>query len=172
MPLGIIQARLHSERLPHKMLLPLDGKSLVAWGYHAARFVFGPQHVVVAIPAGDLAGPLGDELRSLGAPIYAHEGPDWDVLGRFYACAHQYRDDPAARIHRVTPDDFPIEPYREVFTLADLDAAQARVPAEDRKAREHIGHTLPVARSTAGHGIIEINTWDDYLMAQRQVGDA
>jgi hypothetical protein len=162
--------RLKSTRLPNKMLLTLGGETLAARAWRLACEAFGAENCVVAVPSTDESGPLGDELRRIGARIFAWDGDENDVLGRFWACAHTVRSDPASVIYRVTPDDFPVEPWREWFTLADLDEAQHRVLANDRIAREHIGWTLPVARATAGEGVIEINSLADYEAAKAKVG--
>jgi spore coat polysaccharide biosynthesis protein SpsF (cytidylyltransferase family) len=140
-PLVILQARLASTRLANKMLCDLGGQTLIqrAWGIACAAF--GADDCVVAIPKGDEDGPLGAELDRIGANVFAWDGPENDLLGRFHACAHTYRWKPDATIVRYTPDDpfksaehlwrvvngerLPVELGGEAFTLAMLDAAQA-----------------------------------------------
>lgn len=181
-PLCIIQARYGSTRLPGKMLCDLGGETLIARGYRLACEAFHPANVVVAIPAKDGAGPLGDELRRIDATVFGYDGPEHDVLGRFYACAHSLRWTPDAVIVRYTPDDpfkrpdlmqrvaegvrLPVELGGEAFTLAMLDEAYFRNDAE----REHLTTVLfPVAPPPAPPGQVwTIDTQAD-LEAARQV---
>jgi hypothetical protein len=138
-PLVIIQARLASTRLPNKMLCELGGQTLIERAWTRACEAFGEDDCVVAIPKGDEDGPLGAELDRIGANVFAWDGDERDVLGRFHACAHTYRWKPDATIVRYTPDDplksaehlwrvvngerLPVELGGEAFTLAMLDAA-------------------------------------------------
>jgi spore coat polysaccharide biosynthesis protein SpsF (cytidylyltransferase family) len=155
-PLCVIQARYHSTRLPGKMLLKIGGESLIARAWETATWAFGMPDCVVAIPKTDEAGPLGDELRRIGANVFAWEGPESDVLTRMWACAHTYRWHPDSAIVRYTPDDWrkdeaalrdvaggyrlPVETGGEAFTLAMLDAAHERERHPHR--REHISFAL------------------------------
>lgn len=140
--LCIIQARLQSTRLPNKMLLDFGGETLIARAWRIAEECPQTLHEwvnVVAIPKADEASPLGDELRRIGARVFAWDGPEWDVLGRFYHCAHRYRWHPDTVIVRWTADDpwktagavravasgyrMAVEQGGEAFTLAQLDVA-------------------------------------------------
>ena len=171
-PLAIIQARLNSTRLPRKMLLTLGGETLIERGHRIAVEAFGAEHVLVAIPAGDEPGPLGDELRRIGASIFSWEGPESDVLSRMYHAAHSRRWHPDSVIVRITAEDpfkdpaamrrvaagerLPVEIGGEAFTLGMLDAAMERLsgalpPDPDRPVcvpvvrefvREHITYAL------------------------------
>lgn len=141
--LCIIQARWNSMRLPGKMLLKLGNETLIERAWRIAESCNQELYEwvsVVAIPKSDESSPLGDELRRIGARIFAWDGPEWDVLGRFYHCAHHYRWHPDTVIVRYTPDDpfktagalraaargfrLPVEQGGEAFTLAQLDEAQ------------------------------------------------
>lgn len=182
-PLCIIQARYHSTRLPGKMLLPLSGETLIARGWRIACAAFGAAHVVVAIPASDEAGPLGQELARINARTFAWDGPESDVLSRFYHCAHAYRWHPDCVIVRYTPDDpfksvdalmrvvrgerLPVELGGEAFTLGMLDAAQEWVAVDDDAgnvpAREHITRALfPTDPPPPPPGVWTIDTQGDY----------
>lgn len=167
-PLCIIQARYNSTRLPGKMLLPLGGETLIERGHRIACEAFGRENVVVAIPATDAAGPLGDELRRIGARIYACEWTDdSDVLTRFWFCVNEYRWNADSVIVRWTPDDWrkspemcrrvaagermPVQIGAEAFTFAMLAAAQLKScrharngdePDSIRRMREHITHAI------------------------------
>ena len=142
--LCIIQARLHSTRLPQKMLLTLGGETLIARAWSFAVAAFGKDNCVVAIPAGDVGSALGEEVWKIGASWDAYDGDEQDVLGRFAACAHARRWHQDSVIFRYTPDDafkdidamrrvangerLPVELGGEAFTLAMLDEAHAREP--------------------------------------------
>ena len=127
------------------MLLPFGDETLIARAWRIANESCQELFEwvsVVAIPKADESGPLGDELRRIGATVFAWDGPEWDVLGRFYRCAHTYRWHPDTIIVRYTPDDpfktpgalraaargfrLPVEQGGEAFTLAMLTAAQER----------------------------------------------
>lgn len=173
-PLCIIQARLESSRLKHKMLCTLGGETLIARGWRLACEAFGRENVIVAIPASDAPGPLYDELQNIGAVIFYHGMLDErDVLGRFWRCAHKYRWHPSSVIHRWTPDDwqkspevcrlvaagwrYPVEIGGEAFTLAMLDEAQSREapirPMLVIGSPTPIGHTYNPNREHITHAL-------------------
>lgn len=155
-PLAIIQARLSSTRLPGKMLLTLNGETLIARAWRQASAVFGDENTVVAIPADDKESRLGFELRRINARVFAFEGDESDVLSRFYCAAHHERWHPQSVVVRWTPDDpwkdpdlcrmvvagrrFPVEQSCEAFTLAMLDFAHDRTKPGD--GREHLTYAL------------------------------
>lgn len=155
-PLCIIQARYGSTRLPGKMLEWLGGETLIARAVRLAREAFDPEHVVVAIPFADRDSPLGVELDRADAQVFAWDGDEADVLGRFHHCAGRYRWHPQSVIVRWTPDDpfkdpalcartawgerFPVELGGEAFTLATLSRAFHTTSPEDLVPREHLGN--------------------------------
>jgi spore coat polysaccharide biosynthesis protein SpsF (cytidylyltransferase family) len=191
-PLCVIQARHHSQRFPGKMLAKLGNETLIARGHRMACEVFGEANVVVAIPADDAAGPLGDELRKIGATVFPWSGDEADVLSRFWACAHTYRWHRDAVIVRWTPDDpfkdpqkvravvegvrHPAELGAEAFTLAMLDEAHERIQRPDTAAgtaREHITHALfPTLPPPAPAGVWTIDTAADLETARKQAKSA
>ena len=186
-PLCIIQARLHSTRLPHKMLLKLGDETLIARAWRVAGEAFGRERCIVAIPEFDVTGPLADELAAIGAYVRPYAGVEWDVLGRFHYAAHCERWHPDSVIVRYTPDDphkmssmlrtvaagvrLPVELGGEAFTLAMLDRAQSRVDAFAVELREHITDALfpfrlPPYRPGEG---FTIDTAADYEAAQARL---
>ena len=184
-PLCIIQARLNSTRLPRKMLLKLDGETLIARAIRLANEVFYAQHVIVAIPIGDADSDLAEELNRLNANVYVHDGPEWDVLERYWKCATAHRWHPDAIIHRWTPDDpfktplavwkvlngerCPVEQGGEAFTLQMLTRAHQRTSPDDEAMREHLGtHPMlfPAPAPPAPAGCWTIDTEADYQAAQ------
>lgn len=179
-PLAIVQARMGSTRLPRKMLLPLGGRPLVWWAWHASVQAFGDEHVVCAIPASEGNDELADVLRGFGANVFRWDGPEDDVLGRFHACAHRHRWHPDSVIVRVTPDDpfkvpylmrlvaagerHPVELGAEAFTLGMLSEA-CRTATE----REHVtvavfGDSLPPPPPP--EGVWTVDTPEDYEAVQ------
>jgi spore coat polysaccharide biosynthesis protein SpsF len=179
-PLCILQARLGSTRLPHKMLLTLCNETLIARGWRMACETFGAENCVVAIPASITQIPLESELRHIGARYVAWDGAEHDVLGRFHHVAHRFRWHPDSIIVRWTSDDawkdkaccwrvvhgerLPAELGAEAFTLGMLDAAYHREDHPHR--REHITYalfgSLPPA---APPGLSTIDTAADYAAA-------
>jgi spore coat polysaccharide biosynthesis protein SpsF (cytidylyltransferase family) len=57
--------------------------------------------------------------------VFRWDGPENDVLGRFYHCAHRYRWWPGSVIVRITPDD----PFKTVDGLRRV-ARGERMPVE------------------------------------------
>lgn len=190
-PLCIIQARYHSTRLPGKMLRTLGVETMIARSHRLACQAFSARHVVVAIPKGDELGPLGDELRRIGATIFAWEGSENDVLWRFHDCAHAFRWHPDSVVHRWTPDDpfkdpwtcrsvafgerAPVEIGGEAFTLGMLDEAYRRtnrlvgtadLPGSER---EHLTYALfPTLPPTPPPGVWTVDTPEDYDAARER----
>lgn len=138
-PLAIIQGRYASTRLPGKALIELDGKPQIRRVWEQTIEAVGAANTVIAMTATPENNVLLEYCTKIGALTYSWEGPDEDVLGRFYHCAHHHRWHPETIILRVTPDDpyksadamvktvlgyrLPVEIGGEAFTLEQLDAA-------------------------------------------------
>ena len=176
--LCIIQARLDSSRLPRKMLLPLNGETLIARAWRIACETFGADHCVVAIPGRDTKSDLGAELQRIGARVFSANCADHDVLSRFHACAHTFRWQPDSIIVRYTPDDpfkspdlmqrvvngerLPVELGAEAFYLYELDDAHEN----SRQEREHLTTALfQYPPPPAPDGVWTIDTEADYIDA-------
>ena len=157
-PLAIIQARVHSSRIPVKMLEVVARKPLLWHGWNLAASLFGVGNTVIACPLSDAA-----QVRSIcpEALVCGYAGDASDVLRRIWHCAVMFRSDPASPIVRITPDDFPIDPWREVCLLAELDHWHQTVT--DAYTREHIGDLF--------HPRVEINTPDDLSALRRRMGE-
>jgi len=163
------------------MLLKLGDETLIARAWRIACEAFDRKNCVIAIPRDDLHSAFGDELCHIGAKIFAFDGDERDVLGRFWHCAHTYRWNPESVVFRYTPDDpfkspmkmrrvafgerLPVEIGGEAFTLAMLDAAQQN--CDGAFPREHITHALfPGAPPPpAPPGVWTIDTEVDYIEA-------
>src|SRR3990167_1499277 len=96
MSLAIIQARLHSTRLPNKMLLPLGDTTVLGYAWRTAYEFF--DDVIVAVPAGDYERLC--EVLQDHANVFPYVGDEADVLGRFHVVANRYREDPEDIIYR------------------------------------------------------------------------
>jgi spore coat polysaccharide biosynthesis protein SpsF (cytidylyltransferase family) len=157
-PLCLIQARVHSQRLPMKMLRCVGGKPLLRWCWDAAVQRFGRPHTLVVIVEADHEWFRGVVPCDGLWPVAVAEA---DVLGRLYDAAWKNRPtQDQARIHRVTPDDFVPALNRDVCTVQQLREWQHRVT--DPVLREHIGYLFHWAERPA-----EINTEYDYQQALR-----
>lgn len=147
-PLCLIQARLHSTRLPEKMLADVGGKPLLWYAWNAAVEDFGRENVVIAYAGVGGFMMVHAVSHALSFPYFGNEN---DLLGRLHAAAHFYRWHPHDIIIRVTPDDVPIDTHRERCTLAQLDHWHTTVT--DPAVREHVGKLWPPR--------LEINTQAD-----------
>src|SRR5262245_4952031 len=92
----IIQARTNSTRLPGKMMLPLNGHTVIAEVITRCWQIPGIDQVVVAIPTGDY-----DLCKEAAKYCPVTSGPEADVLGRYYTTAYVHDAD---NIVRVTGD--------------------------------------------------------------------
>lgn len=97
--LAIVQARLNSERLPGKVLMPLCGDTLV--GLHVARLQRASRidQVVVATTENPIDDRLADYLSQRNIPV--HRGPEDDVLARFAGAVRRFG---GAVVTRTTAD--------------------------------------------------------------------
>lgn len=113
--LAIVQARLGSTRLPHKLARRLRGKSMLEW---VVRRVTDAQHVDrVIVACGD--APENTPLRTLvPADVPVFVGSEHDVLRRFTQALEEY---PAQAVVRVCADNPFVDPAlidRLVITAA------------------------------------------------------
>ena len=182
-PLAIVQARVNSTRLPGKVLLPLaDGRPILAWVVERAVAAFGKANVVVATTTDPRNAPIVAWCDDHDARVEAWDGPEADVLSRFYHVAHAYRWNPDSIIVRATADDpfreveamwrvavgerLPVEQGAEAFTLAMLDAAHDGFTTSAH-AREHITDALFPSRipMLADGNIWTVDCPEDYARA-------
>ncbi len=87
----IIQARLGSSRFPRKVMQPINGKKLIDIVVDECKRT-GHQ-VIVATPSGDK-----ELIQHLINKVDMYNGPDKDVIARFYKCAKQYKLDTIVRV--------------------------------------------------------------------------
>lgn len=102
---AIIQARMGSSRLPGKVLMDLDGASVLARVIERAHAIPGCDGVVCAIPEGAADDPVAAEAQRCGA-VVARGAMD-DVLDRYWRAA---RAVDAEAVMRITSDCPLIDP--------------------------------------------------------------
>ena len=180
-PFCIIQARSDSQRLPQKMGLTLQGKTLLTRAWEQASSIFGADNVVIATHYADLGiVPL---IPSTAQHFIGIVPPD-DVLGRFWQCVDRYNAFDR-QIIRWTPDDWrkdsdmvrqavggdltaPVEASIEYFSGAELNRWHWKVIS---KRREHIGLLLPPRPVAPADALPwSIDTQKDYNLVVAAVG--
>lgn len=97
--IAVLQARMHSERLPGKILADLAGRPLIDHAIERLHATPGIDRVVLAVPRTETAY-LAPLAQRAGAELVG--GSFDDVLGRFYKTAKRY---PAPFMVRVTGDN-------------------------------------------------------------------
>ena len=185
-PLAIIQARMGSNRLKGKMMLPLAGKPLIWYAHRRSIEAFGEANVVVAIPSSAENHVLRDYIRdSLGGQVFEWDGAESDVLERVWACAHSFRWHPMSVIARITPDDplkdpalmwavtlgerHPVELSCEAITLMDLSILHHNIVDMDQ--REHLTEILsPLPPPEAPEGIWSVDSQEDLDAIRARMG--
>jgi spore coat polysaccharide biosynthesis protein SpsF (cytidylyltransferase family) len=90
----IVQARMGSQRLPGKVLELIGLYPAIGHIYKRLEDL----NPVLAIPATAENDPLADYLNTLDAPCFRWDGPENDVLGRYYHCAQTFNADVVVRI--------------------------------------------------------------------------
>lgn len=124
----IVQARIASTRLPGKVLMPLAGRSVLAWVLERCRAISGIDGVCCAVPEGVGDDDVAFEARRCGVPVY--RGAQHDVLYRYYRAASTFGFD---AVMRVTSDCPLIDPWLcgqvlGIFAQANVDYASNNLP--------------------------------------------
>ena len=177
-PLAIVQARMGSTRFPGKMIAPLGGRPLIWHAWRRSIEAFGEANVVVAMPNSAENDVLAEMVGNFAATaqVFRWDGPESDVLGRFFTCAHTFRWHPQSVICRVTPDDpfkdaalmlrvsmgerHPVEMSCEAVTLEYLNLLHSEIT--DLDAREHLTHILsPLPPPPCPPGVWTVDTEED-----------
>jgi spore coat polysaccharide biosynthesis protein SpsF len=98
---AIIQARMGSNRLPGKVLMPILGKPMLGHIVDRVRTVPSIDQVVVAVPTNG----ANEVLRRFCADnkITHFSGSETDVLDRYYQAAQKFEADPVIRITADCP---------------------------------------------------------------------
>ena len=159
--LAIVQARMGSTRLPHKVMRPIGGVPMIQLLLDRLRRAGRIDRVVVATAEGAANQPLADFVRGLGLDVY--QGSEHDVLDRYYRAAQPHHPSTVVRVtgdcplidpalvdevialfeqsgadyaSNVQPPTFPDGLDTEVFSFAALERA-AREATRTRD-REHV----------------------------------
>jgi spore coat polysaccharide biosynthesis protein SpsF len=98
---GVIQARMGSERLPGKVLLPLHGRSVLGWVTRAVVVSGAVDELVVATTTDAADGAIVAEASRLGLPVV--RGSVDDVLSRFLLAVDEYKPDAVVRFTADCP---------------------------------------------------------------------
>lgn len=101
----IIQARMGSTRLPGKVLMDLDGRTVLSWVLERCAAIPGIDTVVCATTTAPEDDAVVAEAERCGAVV--HRGPAQDVLARYHGAAVAVG---AQDIMRVTSDCPLIDP--------------------------------------------------------------
>jgi len=97
---GIItQARTTSTRLPEKVLLRANGKTVLQ--HHLERLTWSRKPVFVATTVNGSDDPIVSIAEDCGAGVF--RGDEQDVLGRFYGCATEFQLDVIVRVTSDCP---------------------------------------------------------------------
>lgn len=158
------------------MFATLGGRFLIDIALEKAYEAFGKEDVVVAIPDNPKNKLLKRYLKVSGANVFAWDGDEWDVLGRFYHCASLHGLRSEDKIFRWTPDDYakvpelcravaegetgiPVEFGGECFSFQEL--SQAHKTVTNTYLREHLTYALGLKAPPPPEGTWTIDTVED-----------
>lgn len=99
--LAIIQARFNSSRLPGKVLLDLEGRTVLERVVERVAHARRVDEVVVATSTAEHDGRIAELCGERGIKVF--RGALDDVLDRFYQCARPLRPDAVVRITADCP---------------------------------------------------------------------
>jgi spore coat polysaccharide biosynthesis protein SpsF len=124
--LAFLQARMRSSRLPGKVLLPIQGKSILERAVERLRAAHSLDGIVVLTTGLDEDEAVVAEARGLAVEVY--RGPDLDVLARFRQAADVFRPDVIVRATADNPliDIGSIDRIIHTLRLKSLDYCMER----------------------------------------------
>jgi spore coat polysaccharide biosynthesis protein SpsF len=103
--LAIVQARMGSTRLPGKVLMKIEGKTILEHVINFLQFSKNIDDIIVATTDEPTDDEIEVLIKNLGVKCY--RGSSSDVLKRYYDCAKQFKGD---IIVRITADDPIVDP--------------------------------------------------------------
>jgi spore coat polysaccharide biosynthesis protein SpsF len=109
----IVQARTGSSRLPRKVLMPLEGRSVLSHVLARCHAIDGVDEVCCATTIDADDDPVADEAERCGAVVF--RGSEKDVLERYHLAAKACKAD---IVMRVTSDCPLIDPQIAANVLA------------------------------------------------------
>jgi spore coat polysaccharide biosynthesis protein SpsF len=136
---AIIQARMSSSRLPGKVLLDLNGQSMLERVVRRARQARQVDQVVVATTLEDSDQPVVDFCAGRGYPCF--RGSLNDVLDRFYQAARAYQ---AETVVRLTADCPLVDPQLIDQTLEAFAGQQGGWDFAANRLPPPWGRTFPI----------------------------
>ena len=178
--LGVVQARMSSQRLPGKVLAPLGDRAVIDWVVQRARSARSLTSVVVATSTGPEDDPLAEHCRSQGYEVF--RGSLDDVLDRVHQAAATHGADHVVRVtgdcplvdgqvvdqvvaaHLAGANDFTANrlppPHHRTFPIG-LDVEVCTAPALERawtQAREphEREHVMPWLYQVPGRCRVEV----------------
>ena len=100
----ILQARMGSERLPGKTLLPLVGEPFIGRIIERVKRVNNISEIIVAIPDNSQNIELKNYLSKLNISVFC--GPENDLVERYYLAAKEHHTDLICRLpaDNATPE--------------------------------------------------------------------
>lgn len=118
---AIIQARTGSTRLPKKILMKINGMTVLESLLHQLSYSKYLTKKIVATTTKTSDDVLIEFLSSLGTDYF--RGSELDVLDRYYQCAKYYRAQNIVRISGDAPfiDPQIVDKIVEYFTNSDFD---------------------------------------------------
>jgi spore coat polysaccharide biosynthesis protein SpsF len=132
--LAFLQARMGSHRLPGKVLMPIQGRSILEWAIRrlrAARLVDGVVVLTTRLAQDDV---VVQEAHRVGADVF--RGPELDVLLRFQEASERFTPD---LVLRATADN----------PLIDIGSVDRIVAALLRDGLDWcVEHGLPIGAAT------------------------
>lgn len=184
----IVQARLGSKRLPGKVLLPLNGTTVLGEVLTRCKQIAGVDQVVLATPDEALA------VEAIDYQVPSYLGDEHDVLGRYYNASVMFGAHIIVRItadcpllspelcsevvsalkregadyaSNVHPRTFPQGFDCEAFTMETLEKAHRNAGPHQR---EHVTtwmleadiKRVNVTSPWKLEGRLTLDTWDDY----------
>lgn len=152
----IVQARMGSKRLPGKVMMEMAGQPMIGHLLDGLEMVRWANEHIVAIPRGDLEGPLGNYLATRNVEVVT--GPENDVAERFRLALEYYPCDAFIRICADSPTCWPsgidelISLYRDdpadflmvsgyrgtTAQLCSADLFLDSLPSFTKEEREHV----------------------------------
>lgn len=97
----VVQARMGASRLPGKVLLPLNGRTVLSHVLGRCGAIEGVDVLCCAVPYGAENDPVADEARRHGAMVM--RGSERDVLDRYLQAAVAVRADVIVRVTADCP---------------------------------------------------------------------
>ena len=156
--MAFLQARMGSTRLPGKVMMPIQGQTILERAIRRLRAAPVVDDVAVLTTCLDQDDVVVEEACRLGARI--HRGPEQDVLARFHEAAQKFQPDIIIRatadnplidigsIERIVDallwggldwcleNDLPYGTATEAFTTKALNIVHAK--ATETRHREHV----------------------------------